>query len=102
MNYFWERVVKLYGPLVGYPCAPDIPEGWCMPMAIYLEVPLIASFVTDVFLFFLPLIPLWNMRLPLVKKFSVFLTLSLGLFAIGVDIVRIWEIIHFDVLGDVT
>ena len=102
INFFWDRVIKFYGPLVGYPGAADFPDGWCMPMAFYLEIPLIASFITDVFLFFLPLIPLWNMRLPLFKKFSVFLTLSLGLFAIGVDIVRIWEIIHFDVLGDVT
>ena len=98
INYFWDRVFKFWG----HPGAAEVPDGWCMPMSIYLEVPLIASFITDIFLFLLPLIPLWNMKLPLFKKISVFLTLSLGLFAIGVDVVRIWEIIHFDMFGDVT
>lgn len=95
-------MIYYYGAAVGYPDAASFPAGKCIPMPTYLEIPIIASFITDVFLFLLPLIPLWNMQLPMVKKVSVFLTLSLGLFAIGIDVVRIREIVHFDRFDDAT
>jgi hypothetical protein len=100
--FFWNRTELYYAEFAGLEVLSSVPTGTCMPSQLYVEIPLIASFITDILLFLLPLMPLWKMHLPLFKKISVFFTLSLGLFAIGVDIVRIWEITKLDDHGDVT
>jgi hypothetical protein len=64
--------------------------------------PLIAGMVSDLMILGLPAVGLWNLRLRLAQKIGIFVSLSLGLFACIIDIVRIIFVFQLTSLDDIT
>ena len=61
-----------------------------MPQVLHLAVPLFAGLASGVTIPILPATGLWNLQLAREKKFGVQFALSLGIFACGIEIVRIY------------
>ena len=86
--YFW--VGRTYLATGKTPPSLSLLDGWCMPQVLHLAVPLLAGLVSDITVLILPAIGLWNLQLAREKKFGVYFALSLGIFACGIEIVRIY------------
>ena len=86
--YFW--VGRKYLATGITPPSPSVLNGWCMPQVLHLAVPLLAGLVSDIIILILPAVGLWNLQLAKEKKFGVYFALSLGIFACGIEIVRIY------------
>ena len=101
VDYFWNRAYLIYDLAVKQPPLVKI-QGWCMPQTVHVGVPVVLDLVQDVLTLLLPALGLWNLRLARGKKIGIFVALSMGLLAIAVDIVRIWESFQVDNDADVT
>ena len=88
VSYFWVGQAYLAAEME--PPSPSHHHGWCMPQALHLAVPLFAGLVSDITILILPAIGLWNLQLARDKKLGVYFALSLGIFACGIEIVRIY------------
>ena len=86
--YFW--VGRAYLAAAIPPPSPSLLRGWCMPQVLHLAIPLFAGLVSDITILILPALGLWNLQLAREKKFGVYFALSLGIFACGIEIVRIY------------
>lgn len=72
-----------------------------MPQVVHLAVPLCAVLVCDFVILALPLPLVWNLHMAIGRKIGVASTLSVGLFATAVDVVRIYYCFQTKNNGDI-
>ena len=96
-SLFWERVYLALGEAPPHPLS-----GYCMPQTIHLTIPLILDLVSEVAILVLPAIALWDLQLPIRKKFGLFFAFSLGFFVTAISIVRLVQAYKLKNDGDLT
>lgn len=82
ISYAWEAATVYYG-------LPPPETGTCQPEVEHIAVPAILSTISDVGLFLLPAVILSGLKMNTHEKLGLMALFSLGLFTIGVGIVRI-------------
>lgn len=100
IHYFWDAPAEIYA-LAGKPNFPAS-TGWCIPVATGYGIPLIAGLVSDLMILGLPAVGLWNLQLRLSQKIGVFVSLSLGVFACIIEVVRIVFVFNVTQIYDTT
>ena len=96
-SLFWERVYLILAATPPHPLS-----GYCMPQTIHLTIPLILDLVSEVAILILPAIALWELQLPIRKKFGLFFAFSLGFLVTAISIVRLVQAYKLKNDGDLT
>lgn len=97
IRLFWARAYVVAGLHDPHPV-----KGTCLPQNLHTAFPLFASLASDVAILLLPVAALWNLKMVLAKKLSIGFALSLGVFACGIEIVRIYYTFQISNSGDIT
>ncbi|KAI0454478.1 hypothetical protein F5B21DRAFT_514733 [Xylaria acuta] len=74
---------------------PDL-DGYCLDLHPLWYTTFAFNFSTDIILFVQPILMTWRLRMPLIKKFTIGVMLSLGFLVTGIAIIRLKYVITID------
>ncbi|KAI1745551.1 hypothetical protein F4680DRAFT_465481 [Xylaria scruposa] len=74
---------------------PDL-DGYCLDLHPLWYTTFAFNFTTDIVLFMQPIFMMWGLRMPVIKRFTIGVMLSLGFFVTGIAIIRLTYTILID------
>ena len=100
VHYYWDPTPELY-TLAGKP-GHSVNTGRCLPTRPTYGIPLIAGLLNDAIILALPAVGLWNLRMRRAQKIGVFASLSFGLFACVIEVLRVYFLFTLGSSEDIT
>ena len=100
IHYYWDPTPEIYA-LAGKP-GHSVTIGWCLPTRPAYGAPLIAGLVSDFIILALPAFGLWKLQMRQTQKIGIFASLSFGIFACGIELLRVYFIFALGPSLDVT
>ncbi|KAI0194687.1 hypothetical protein EV127DRAFT_198086 [Xylaria flabelliformis] len=74
---------------------PDL-DGYCLDLHPLWYTTSAFNFATDIVLFMQPIFMMWGLRMPVIKRFTIGVMLSLGFLVTGIAIIRLTYVIVID------
>ena len=88
IHYYWDATPELY-TLAGKQ-GHKVNTGRCLPTRAAYGIPLIAGLFNDAIILGLPAVGLWSLQMRRAQKLGVFASLSFGLFACVIEVLRVY------------
>ncbi|KAK4458579.1 hypothetical protein QBC42DRAFT_340937 [Cladorrhinum samala] len=76
--------------------------GQCMDQILVLKANILSNVLTDIILVVLPIWTVWGLQMRRTEKFAVVGCFAIGLACVLIGIVRFWQILTIDLLGNLT
>ena len=100
VHYYWDPTPEMYLS-AGKP-GHSVHTGRCLPTRATYGIPLIAGLLNDAIILALPAVGLWNLRMRRAQKIGVFASLSCGVFACVIEVLRVYFLFALGSSEDIT